>query len=199
MYRKDKKHEYYTAKANKEGYPARSVYKLKDIDEKYRLFKEGDKVLDLGTAPGSWMQYIGLKVGEKGFVQGIDIQDLEIHLTPRMSFAKKDLLELGPDDFQKARGKYDAVVSDAAPFTSGVPSLDAGRSFELASKAFEIAGVVLKPGGNFVTKLFDGEYTDSFCKEIQKSFASVKRYRPKAVTKASRELYIIALHFSSKA
>ena len=199
MYRKDKKHEYYTLKANKEGYPARSVYKLKDIDEKYHLFREGDKVLDLGAAPGSWMQYIGSKVGEKGFVQGIDIQDLDIHLAPRMSFAKKDLLELGSDDFQKAKGKYDAVVSDAAPSTSGVPSLDAGRSFELASKAFEIACSVLKPGGDFLCKLFDGEYTGNFCKEIERSFSRVKRYRPKAVTKVSRELYIIAKTFAPKA
>lgn len=196
MYRKDKKHEYYTAKANKEGYPARSVYKLKDIDQKYGLLKRGDKVLDLGAAPGSWMQYIGSKVGERGFVQGIDIQDLEIQLTPRMSFLKRDLLELGSDDFQKVEGKYDAVVSDAAPSTSGISSLDAGRSLELASKAFEIARWVLRPGGNFVTKLFDGEYTGDFCKDIQKSFRIVKRYRPKAVTKKSRELYIIAMNFA---
>jgi 23S rRNA (uridine2552-2'-O)-methyltransferase len=196
MYRKDKKHEYYTAKANKEGYPARSVYKLKDIDQKYGLLKRGDKVLDLGAAPGSWMQYIASKIGDRGFVQGVDIQDLEIQLAPRMSFLKRDLLELGSDDFQKVGRKYDAVVSDAAPSTSGVPSLDAGRSLELASKALEIAAVVLKPGGNFVTKLFDGEYTGNFCKEIQKNFSRVKRYRPKAVTKQSRELYIIALNFA---
>src|SRR3989344_2806810 len=129
MYRKDNKTEHYTQKANREGYSARSVYKLKDIDEKYRLFKKGDKVLDLGAAPGSWMQYIAIKVGERGFVQGVDIQDIEIELKPNMRFLKKDMRELNSTHFTK--GKYDAVVSDAAPFTSGVPSLDAGRSFEL--------------------------------------------------------------------
>src|SRR3989338_1664102 len=126
MYRKDNKTEHYTIKANKEGYPARSVYKLKDIDEKYRFLKKGDRVLDLGAAPGSWMQYISTKVGEKGFVQGIDIQDIEIELKPNMRFLKKDMRELDlclPLVSTSPKGKYDAVVSDAAPFTSGVPSL----------------------------------------------------------------------------
>ena len=196
MYRKDNKTEHYTMKANREGYPARSVYKLKDIDEKYKLLRKGDRVLDLGAAPGSWMQYIATRVGEKGFVQGIDIQNLEIPLVPHMRFLKKDMRELDPADWK--RGEYDTVVSDAAPFTSGVPSLDAGKSFELASKAFEIACSTLKPRGSFLTKIFDGEYTGDFCKEIQKSFSSVKRYRPKATTKASRELYIIAKDFAPK-
>ena len=196
MYRKDNKTEYYTRRANKEGYPARSVYKLKDIDEKYHLFKKGDRVLDLGAAPGSWMRYIATRVGEKGLVQGIDIQNLEIPLLPTMRFLKKDMRELGLMHWKT--GEYDAVVSDAAPFTSGVPSLDAGRSFELASKAFEIACSSLKQKGDFVCKLFDGEYTGDFHKEIQKSFSIVKRYRPRAVTKQSRELYIIAKDFAQK-
>ena len=197
MYRKDNKTEHYTVKANKEGYPARSVYKLKDIDEKYRLFKKGDRVLDLGAAPGSWMQYIATKVGERGRVVGIDIQNVEIPLASNMRFLKKDKREL--DSTRWKRGEYDAVVSDAAPFTSGVPSLDAGRSFELASKAFEIACSTLKLKGDFICKLFDGEYTGDFHRDIQKSFSSVKRYRPKAVPKQSRELYIIAKNFAPKA
>ena len=196
MYRKDNKTEHYTVKANREGYPARSVYKLKDIDEKYRFLKKGDRILDLGAAPGSWMKYIAAKVGEKGLVVGIDIQNIEIPLLPNMRFLKKDMREL--DAAYWKRGEYDAVVSDAAPFTSGVPSLDAGRSFELASKAFEIACSVLKRKGSFLTKIFDGEYTGDFHREIQKNFSSVKRYRPKATTKQSRELYIIARDFAPK-
>ncbi len=197
MYRKDNKTEHYTQKANREGYPARSVYKLKDIDKKYRLFKKGDSVLDLGAAPGSWMQYIAQRVEQKGLVQGIDIQDIAIPLLPTMRFLKKDIRELDLTHWK--RGEYDTVVSDAAPSTSGVPSLDAGRSFELASKAFEIACSTLKLKGNFVCKLFDGEYTGDFHREIQKNFSSVKRYRPPAVTKQSRELYIIARNFTPKA
>ena len=196
MYRKDNKTEHYTIKANKEGYPARSVYKLKDIDEKYRFLKKGDRVLDLGAAPGSWMKYIAAKIGERGLVQGVDIQDIEIELKPNMRFLKKDMRELDSTHF--VNEGYDAVVSDAAPFTSGVPSLDAGRSFELASKAFEIACSSLKPRGNFLTKIFDGEYTGDFHREIQENFSSVKRYRPKATTKQSRELYIIARGFAPK-
>jgi 23S rRNA (uridine2552-2'-O)-methyltransferase len=197
MYRKDNKTEHYTVRANREGYPARSVYKLKDIDEKYRLFKKGDRVLDLGAAPGSWMQYIAQRVEQKGLVQGIDIQNIGIPLAPNMRFLKKDMREWDPAHVKK--GEYDAVVSDAAPSTSGVSSLDAGRSFELAFKAFEIACSTLKPGGDFLCKLFDGEYTEDFCKEIEKSFSRVKRYRPRAVTKVSRELYIIAKNFAPKA
>lgn len=196
MYRKDRKREHYTVQAQKEGYPARSVYKLKDIDEKYRFFRKGDRVLDLGAAPGSWMQYISARIGNKGLVQGIDIQNAEIPLLPNMRFQKGDMK--GMDAAHWGTGEYDAVVSDAAPLTSGVPSLDAGRSFELASKAFEIAGVALKHGGNFLTKIFDGEYTGDFCKEIEKSFSIVRRYRPQAVTKVSRELYIVAKNFAPK-
>lgn len=197
MYRKDNKTEHFTVKANREGYPARSIYKLKDIDEKYRLLKKGDRVLDLGAAPGSWMKYISAIVGEKGLVQGIDIQNLEIPLLPNMRFLKKDMRELKETEWK--RGEYTVVVSDAAPSTSGVPSLDAGRSFELASKAFEIACSVLSKKGSFLTKLFDGEDTGDFCREIEKSFSSVKRYRPRATTKQSRELYIIARNFTPKA
>lgn len=193
MYRKDKKSEFYTRKAHLQGYAARSAYKLEEIDKKHQIFKKGDRVLDLGAAPGSWMQYIASKIGDKGFVQGIDIQDLKIRLTAQMFFLKRDLLKLDPDDLQKVRGKYDVVVSDAAPSTSGVSFLDAGRSLELTSKALDIARLALKPRGNFVTKLFDGESTGDLCKEIQRSFRIVKQYRPKAVTKQSRELYIIAM------
>ncbi len=197
MYRKDNKTEYYTRRANKEGYPARSVYKLKDIDEKYSLFKKGDRVLDLGAAPGSWMQYISQRVGEKGLVFGVDIQGLAIPLASNMRFLQKDMRELDPAHW--GTGEYDAVVSDAAPFTSGVPSLDAGKSFELASKALAIAYSTLKTKGDFVCKLFDGEYTGDFHREMQRSFSTVKRYRPKATTKQSRELYIIAQNFAPKA
>lgn len=192
MYRKDKKSEFFTIKAREEGYPARSVYKLQEIDKKYQLIKKGSRVLDLGCAPGSWLLYLSKKVGDTGRVKGFDIEDIKIPLQKNIIFIKKDVLALENEDI---KGKYDAVVSDLAPSTSGMRDTDAERSLELCQKAFEIASTVLSSGGNFLCKVLDGESTNDFFKKINGSFRFAKRFRPKAVRKGSREIYIIARGF----
>jgi 23S rRNA (uridine2552-2'-O)-methyltransferase len=197
MYRKDKINEFFTRKAKEEGYPARSVYKLKEIDEKHSLFKKGDRVLDLGCAPGSWLLYVADKIGSQGKVVGMDIKDIKIPLKENIIFIKKDVI-----DFEKSEGgelnqKYQAVISDLAPSTTGIESVDAAKSLELCEKAFNIAKRVLVPSGNFVCKIFEGESTDNFFKEIEKSFKFTKRFRPKAVIKRSKEFYIIGKKFRS--
>ncbi len=195
MYRKAKKEEFYTVLARKEGYPARSVYKLKEIDKKYKIIRKGDRVLDLGCAPGSWLLYISQKVGEKGRVIGIDIGDIKIAQKPNILFIKKSIFDLNNPDF---KGKYRVVVSDLSPKTAGVKFLDAGKALELAKMAFEIAKSVLLPGGNFICKIFEGESSGELFKEVSKYFEFTKRFRPKAVIKESKEFYIIGKGFKNK-
>jgi len=144
MYRKDKKEEFYTKKSKEEGYPARSVYKLKEIDETFNLFKKGHRILDLGSAPGSWLLYLSEKAG---FVLGIDEQEI----TPKRKnifFIKKSILD---EDILEALGqeKFDSVLADLSPKTTGIKSLDSGLSLELCQRAFFIAQKVLRPKGNF--------------------------------------------------
>lgn len=198
MYRKDRKNEFYTEKARKEGYPARSVYKLKEIVEKYNLIKKGDMVLDLGCAPGSWLLYISEIVGKKGKVVGVDIEDIKIRPEVNILFIKKDVREINGSEIESFCKKYQVVVSDLAPETSGIKAVDTGRCLELSERAFELAKEFLAPGGNFICKTFEGEFSNEFFKKVSKYFQFAKRYRPKAVIKGSREFYIIAKKYDNK-
>lgn len=192
MYRKDNQNEFYTRLAREQGYPARSVYKLKEIDEKYKLIRKGDRVLDLGCAPGSWLLYLGQKVGDKGRVVGFDIDDVKIPASANIVFVKKSVFDLTEADF---KNKFDVVVSDLSPNTSGIKLLDAGRSLEMAEKAFEITQKVLKPKGNFVCKIFKNELSDEFFGQMKGYFNFAKRFKPRAVVKKSKEFYIIGQGF----
>ena len=195
MYRKNKRDEFFTREAKREGYPARSVYKLKEIDEKYHLFKKMGKVLDLGCAPGSWLIYVANKIGNKGKVVGVDIKDIKIPLKENIIFIKKDVMDFEKSETRELNQEYQAVISDLAPSTSGIEFVDAGKSLELSEKAFDIAKMVLVFGGNFVCKIFEGELTNDFFKEVEKSFKFTKRFRPKAVIKRSKEFYIVGKGF----
>lgn len=195
MWRKGKKHEHYTKLAHEEGYPARSVYKLKEINERFRLIKKGDRVLDLGSAPGSWLIYLSEKVGRQGKVIGFDIEDIKIEAKDNLVFYKKSIMELKPADFN---GKFNAVVADLSPKTSGIRDIDVGISLELSETAFSIAQMFLKKGGNFVCKIFETETTPGFFRKVSQSFKIAKRFRPMAVIKGSREFYIVAKGFKGQ-
>jgi 23S rRNA (uridine2552-2'-O)-methyltransferase len=195
MYRKDQKHESYTMRARKEGYPARSIYKLKEIDEKYKIIEKGYFVLDLGCAPGSWLLYISEKVGDNGKVIGVDREDLKILPKNNIIFIKKSVFDFEGSDF---KGKFNAVVSDMAPNTSSDKSLDSGRSLELAERSLEIAKSVLIPGGNFICKIFEGEDSNEFFKKTEESFKLTRRMRPRASISKSKEFYIVAKGFKSE-
>ena len=160
MYRKGREREFYTELAKKQNYPARSVFKLKEIDKKYKIFKNGQRVLDLGSAPGSWLLYISEKIGNSGIVVGVDTEEINIPLKNNVVFIKKSVFDLEKPDLE-GEG-FDAVVSDMAPKTSGIAFADAGKSLELVEKAFEIAELFLKPGGRFVCKIFDSSSTADF-------------------------------------
>ncbi len=197
MYRKNLKDEFYTRKAREEGYPARSVYKLKEIDERYKIIKKGDAVLDLGCAPGSWLLYISEKVGKKGGVVGVDIEDIVAPKKENISFIKKDILSFQEEELKEWQEKFGVVVADLSPRTSGIKSIDVAKSLELNEAAFDVVKTALKKKGNFVCKIFEGEGSDDFVKKVEKYFESTKRFRPMAVMKRSKEFYIIGKGFIS--
>ena len=192
MYRKDRKKEFFTELAKKEGYPARSVYKLKEINEKFGIFKKGDNILDLGSAPGSWILYASKIVGNKGQVTGVDQEEIKIGKLPNVSFIKKSVFDLQESDFKE---KFQSVISDLSPKTSGIKSVDSGRSLELVEKAFKTAEMFLAPGGSFVCKVFESEQINSFVNKMKKYFESVKISKPKAVFKKSKEFYLVSKGF----
>lgn len=192
MYRKDRKEEFYTKKAKIDGYPARSVYKLIELDEKFKLFQENDKILDLGCVPGSWMIYLSKKVGLNGKIIGIDLSDIYIQLESNMEFIKEDIFKIKEEKLEKWQNHFNAVISDAAPSTTGIKDIDAARSLEIIEEAWLIASQSLKRKGIFLCKIFEGQGTDNFVKKIKKHFKLVKLFRPKAVSKYSREIYLVA-------
>lgn len=195
MFRKDRENEYYTDLAHKEGYPARSVYKLKEMDERFHLFKKGDMVLDLGSSPGSWLLYLSRKVGDSGRVVGVDLNPLKITRPRNTLLLEKDVTKLTEDDLQSFLRKFHAVVSDLAPATSGIDVADMGRSLELAEQALAIAQAVLAPKGTFICKVFQSPEAQELFFSLKQMFRETKMFRPKAVMKRSREVYIVAKGF----
>jgi len=182
-------------KAKEKGYPARSVFKLMEIQEKYKIIQKGDIILDLGASPGSWSKYALSIVGEKGKVIGIDILPIKIN-HPNFYFLQKDVFELEENDFKNLGiEKVDVLLSDMAPKTTGDKFGDHVRSVRLAEKALEIAKNYLKEGGSFIVKVFEGEKIPILKKQIEKYFKSVKFFKPKSSRKESKEIFIIAQGF----
>ena len=198
MYRKNLKDEFYTCKSRAEGYPARSVYKLEEINKKHKLIKKSDIVMDLGASPGSWTLYTSKIVGREGRVLSIDLENLNFSAQENIIFIKRDILKLDQIDLKNWAEKFNVVIADLAPKTSGVISIDVGKSLELSEKAFEIAKLVLKEGGNLITKIFEGEGVNDFAEKIKKSFKVFKRVRPQAIIKHSKEFYIVAKGYSAQ-
>jgi 23S rRNA (uridine2552-2'-O)-methyltransferase len=193
---RERKREHYYKKAKKIGYRSRSAYKLIQIQRRYNIFKEGDKVVDLGAAPGGWSQVANEFVGENGKIIGIDLEP--IAPIDNIDFIQgditnKDFIKLIKEklDF----GRVDVVISDLSPNISGNYSVDQARSVFLCEKALEITDIILKKGGKFVCKIFEGEDSDIFIKKIKNLFTIVKLYSPNASRKSSSEIYIISRFF----
>jgi 23S rRNA (uridine2552-2'-O)-methyltransferase len=173
---------------------ARAVYKLKEIDEKYRLFKEGQRVLDLGCSPGSWLQYIASRVGPRGLVLGVDLAQPAIELAPPLYFMAG---AVGSLDFRAVAAispYFDAVVSDLAPKTTGMRAVDQQRSLELAWQAWEVAQKLLRPGGHFLVKVFEGPDTPALVAALKAAFGQTRRVKPAGSRRASREIYLLGLN-----
>ncbi|MDD3711705.1 MAG: RlmE family RNA methyltransferase [Patescibacteria group bacterium] len=191
--------DFFFRKAKAEGYPARSVYKLSELDQKYNLFKPNQAILDLGCAPGSWSIYISRQIGPQGKIIGIDLKETQIE-ADNFFFFRADVLEIDEERLatimeEVGLDKFDGLVSDMAPSTSGIKGVDAGRSAILANQALNISRKTLKKGGFLVLKILEGGEHQSIWRETQRLFAKQKQIRPKAVRQNSREIYIVAYGF----
>lgn len=186
-----KRQDRLSLKAKREGYPARSVYKLKELDAKYRLLKRGGRVLDLGCHPGAWLRYAAQKVGENGLVVGFDLKEPVGEYPAHVHALVEDVLDLDPGSLKARWGAFDAVLSDLSPKLSGARSTDMARSLALNEKALEIALGVLGARGVFLVKVFHGEGFEDFLREVRASFKKAVVTKPRASTKRSRETYIL--------
>jgi 23S rRNA (uridine2552-2'-O)-methyltransferase len=187
--------DHYTEKARGENWLARSVYKLEEIDKKYKLIKQGSHILDLGCYPGSWSQYCLKRAGQGGRIVGIDLKKPERVSSPNLRFIEGDILAVDPEAISKDVGKADLVISDLAPQTTGNSFTDVCMSMTLAEKAFEIAVAALKKDGHFICKVFEGEDFKPFKDKISGCFEQTRILRPSAVRKRSREVYLIGMNF----
>jgi len=183
----------WAALAKEKGYPARSVFKLKEMQEKFHLLKPCMKVLDLGASPGSWSQFACEVVGKEGRVVGVDLEPVKFK-SKLFTFLQKDVFELSSQDFEALGIKeFDLILSDMAPKTTGIELTDHLKSSELVLRALELARTFLKKGGSLVAKIFDGPELPRIKKEFEKIFQDVKIFRAKATRKGSKELFLIGL------
>ena len=184
-------HDPYFKKAKAEGYLARSAYKLKEINERRRLFGPGARVLDLGCAPGAWLQVAGELVGPKGVVVGIDLQEVRETLGPNIHTIQGDIYATEAARLTGESGEpFDAVLSDMAPNTTGHG--DHFLSVRLCRRALELLPALLRPGGNFAMKVFEGEEYIALLEETQQLFREARGFKPKASREVSSEMYIVA-------
>lgn len=192
-----RKPDYYTRLARKQSYPARSVFKLEEIDRRSRLFSRGDRVLDLGASPGSWMKYILERVGPAGSVTGVDLAPLALELPGNGRFIESDVMALDAEALRRAAGcgHFDVVVSDLAPKTTGIKNVDQEKSWALFEKAAALALELLRRGGHFAGKLFFSPRHGDAVKLLAGRFASVRTIQPRATRKESKEIFVVALRF----
>ena len=190
-------HDKFAQKAKEKGYRARSAYKLLDLQKKFQLLKKGDVVLDLGAAPGSWMQVVSQIIGEQGRVAGVDISPIETLGFPNVQTFQKSIADKDFAGFLAGKGykTFDVALSDIAPNTTGIKSRDEALSHELSMRVLETATHVLKKKGNLVIKVFEGPETPRLMKEAKKHFSRVHLAKPMASTKGSKELFLAAQNF----
>jgi 23S rRNA (uridine2552-2'-O)-methyltransferase len=195
MKRSAKKHsqweDHYTQRAKKERFPARSVYKLQEIQKKYNIIKKGTNVLDLGCAPGSWLLHSADLTGKTGRVIGIDLVPVTVNVPPHVSVYTNDILLMDDDFFKSLGTNFNVVISDMAPSTTGNKFVDSTRSFDLCRAALSIAQMTLTTGGSFVCKIFQGEDFKTFIDSVRSVFKNHKIFKPKSSRKASKEIYVI--------
>jgi 23S rRNA (uridine2552-2'-O)-methyltransferase len=191
----DRKNEYYYKKAKEENYRSRSTYKLVQANEKYGFIQRNSIVVDLGAAPGGWIQAARKMTGKNGFVLGIDLKPIDPFTQEYIRTIIADFTEPGTIDIIMSflRRKADVVLCDAAPNITGVWEVDHARQIELAEKALEIAQCVLRPSGSFFVKVFEGELLNDLLQTVKILFDEVKLVKPQASRQQSSEMYLLAL------
>lgn len=185
-----KLHDHYFIKAKDEGYAARSVYKLKEANEKYGFIKQGYAVLDLGASPGSWTKYAMEQTGANGRVVAVDINPLKNQ--GNCLFLQKSVFEVTSDEICQGVARFDVVLSDMAPKTTGAKDVDHLRSIALCECALELAKKVLKGSGVFFCKIFQGRDMDAFVRQCKESFKEVRLFKPKSSRSESVEIFVFA-------
>jgi 23S rRNA (uridine2552-2'-O)-methyltransferase len=197
---RERKNEFYYKKAKAENYRSRATYKLVQANEKYGFIKLHDVVVDLGAAPGGWIQAARKMTGKHGFVLGLDLKPIEPFPQEYIRTLVADLTD--PDIATQILSflprKPDAVISDAAPNVTGVWEVDHARQIDLASKALNVALQILRPGGNFFVKLFQGDLMDEFIQTVKGHFTEVKIVKPQASRSKSSEMYLLAVGLETK-
>lgn len=191
--------DYYSRKAKKDKYPARSIYKLEEVQQKYKFLKRGDSVLDLGCYPGSWSLYASQVIGPKGIVVGVDLQQADEQPRPDgapIHWLCQDILE--PELLKvvrKYRPAFKVIVSDLAPKTTGNKWADAQKSLILVRQTLELAEQLLLPKGHFICKVFQGEDFPEFVSQIKKRFGMAKVLKPKSSRVESREVFVLGMDY----
>jgi 23S rRNA (uridine2552-2'-O)-methyltransferase len=196
----NRKREFYYRKAKAENYRSRATYKLVQADQKYQFIKRNDIIVDLGAAPGGWIQAARKITGKNGFVLGVDLKSIEPFAQEYIRTIVADMTET--DTVQQILSflprKADVVISDAAPNITGVWDVDHARQIDLATKALEIAQSILLPSGNFFVKVFEGDLLNDFIQMVKSKFEIVKIVKPQASRAKSSEMYILALGLKSR-
>jgi 23S rRNA (uridine2552-2'-O)-methyltransferase len=189
------KPDFWSQKAFQEGYPARSVYKLKEIDEKFGFIKQNYTILDLGSAPGSWTTFLLRKMDGTGKVVSCDLNPLAKSVkSDNLLFIQGDLNAENVRNVIKENGLYDLVVCDAAPKTTGNRVVDTARSEQLVEMAIWYAQTMLKTGGNFAVKIFQNGDQQSLLKKMREVFTTAKGFKPEACRSESFETYLVGIN-----
>ncbi|MBP7819442.1 RlmE family RNA methyltransferase [Candidatus Gracilibacteria bacterium] len=186
----------YFLKAKQDGYRARSAYKLLDIQTRFQILRPNQTVLDLGSAPGSFLQVLAKIVGKDGYVFGLDLQPIERFKQTNIKTAVCDILDtVAVDALLESWGitKIDVMTSDLAPNTSGIRDVDQARSVELVEMAFEVAKRILRPNGNFIAKVFQGEDLQLLMPKLKQNFRKVTLFKPPSCRDRSFETFIVCL------
>jgi 23S rRNA (uridine2552-2'-O)-methyltransferase len=187
----------YFRQAKTEGYLARSAYKLKEINERKRLFGPGARVLDLGCAPGAWLQVAAEIVGPRGIVVGVDLQEVRHSFGGNVHAIQGDVYQIDPAALiEKAGGQFDAVLSDMAPSTSGHG--DHFLSVRLCRRVRELLPALLRPAGNLAMKVFEGEEYPALLQETQSLFREARGFKPKASREVSKEMYVVGASYRGR-
>ncbi len=189
--------DHYFKRAKAENYPARSVYKLQELDARFGLLKPGRNVLDLGAAPGSWSLFAAKRIGPAGRVLSLDIQDTPQEFPENVTFLVHDAFADSPElsALMEPLLPFGLVMSDMAPRTTGVKFTDQARSLELCERARDVALRRLAKGGDFVTKIFEGPDAKEFQDSLKPYFEKVRAFKPKSSRAESKETFLLGLGY----
>jgi 23S rRNA (uridine2552-2'-O)-methyltransferase len=191
-------HDFFFKEAKRKGYRSRAAYKLSEIDDKRGVLHKGDFVLDLGAAPGSWLQVVSERIGEHGKVIGVDLKAIDDGLPNNVVTIQEDVNLLTPQNLTTVLRtnfrEFDVILSDMAPSTTGTRTIDHHGSVILCHAALDLSATLLKPHGNLVMKVLEGEAYPELLKRSANCFDSVKGFKPKASRAISTEMFLVCLH-----